>query len=58
MKEAVAIVSAHHKYFFETEKPPSEGKKEPGRKEVPLGAAMIAVADSYDAMITDRPYRA
>jgi putative nucleotidyltransferase with HDIG domain len=58
LKEAVTIVSAHHKYFFETEKPASEGKKEPGGKDVPLGAAIIAVADAYDAMITDRPYRA
>jgi putative nucleotidyltransferase with HDIG domain len=64
LKEAVPIVSAHHKYFFETEKPLSEGKEAPGRKEepagkdVPLGAAIIAVADAFDAMITDRPYRA
>ncbi len=57
LKEAVAIVAAHHKYFFETEKPPSE-KEEHGGKEVPLGAAILAVADAYDAMITDRPYRA
>ncbi len=26
-------------------------------EEIPLGARIIAVADSYDAMITDRPYR-
>ncbi len=25
--------------------------------EVPLGARILAVADSYDAMTTDRPYR-
>ncbi|MCL6617746.1 MAG: HD domain-containing protein, partial [Anoxybacillus ayderensis] len=24
---------------------------------IPLGARIIAVADAYDAMITDRPYR-
>ena len=58
LKEAVPIVSAHHKYFFETEKPPSENGTEHTRKEVPLGAAIIAVADAYDAMVTDRPYRA
>ncbi len=56
LKEAVPIVSAHHKYFFETEKYPSE--EERAGKEVPLGAAVIAVADAYDAMVTDRPYRA
>jgi len=58
LKEAVPIVSAHHKYFFETEKPSSEKREEHGGKEVPLGAAIIAVADAYDAMVTDRPYRA
>jgi putative nucleotidyltransferase with HDIG domain len=57
LKEAVPIVSAHHKYFFEAEKPPSKEEERAG-KEVPLGAAIIAVADAYDAMITDRPYRA
>jgi putative nucleotidyltransferase with HDIG domain len=57
LKEAVPIVSAHHKYFFEDEKPPSK-EEEGAEKEVPLGAAIIAVADAYDAMVTDRPYRA
>jgi len=58
LKEAVPIVAAHHKYFFETEKPLSENGEAHGGKEVPLGAAIIAVADAFDAMITDRPYRA
>ncbi len=57
LKEAVPIVSAHHKYFFETKKPLSD-EEEHGRKEVPMGAAIIAVADAFDAMVTDRPYRA
>lgn len=26
-------------------------------EEIPLGARMLAIVDSYDAMITDRPYR-
>jgi len=58
LKEAVPIVSAHHKYFFETAKPPSENGEEHREKEVPLGAAIIGVADAFDAMVTDRPYRA
>jgi putative nucleotidyltransferase with HDIG domain len=57
LKEAVPIVSAHHKYFFESKESPSEEEGH-GRKDIPLGAAIIAVADAYDAMITDRPYRA
>jgi putative nucleotidyltransferase with HDIG domain len=57
LKEAVPIVSAHHKYFFDTKKPLSD-QEEHGGKEVPLGATIIAVADAFDAMVTDRPYRA
>jgi len=53
LNEAVPIVSAHHKYYFESKDTSFEGKEE-----VPLGAAIIGVADAYDAMITDRPYRA
>ena len=26
-------------------------------EEIPLGARIIAVADSYDAMVSERPYR-
>ena len=53
LEEAVPIVLAHHKFYFETEAHSSEAKEE-----IPLGAAIIAVCDAYDAMITDRPYRA
>ena len=28
-----------------------------GGDEIPLGARILAVADSFDAMISDRPYR-
>jgi HD-GYP domain-containing protein (c-di-GMP phosphodiesterase class II) len=28
------------------------------REEIPLGARIIAVCDAFDAMVTDRPYRA
>lgn len=50
LKEAVPLILAHHNYFID------KGKKQEV-KSVPLGARIIAVADSYDAMITDRSYR-
>lgn len=53
LEEAVPIVLAHHKYYFDEKDFSSEE-----REKIPLGAAIIAVADAYDAMITDRPYRA
>lgn len=53
LKEAVPIVLAHHKYYFEHMRFPTDDK-EP----FPIGAAIIGVSDAYDTMITDRPYRA
>jgi len=53
LEEAVPIVLAHHKYYFE-----KKDLSEKERSAIPLGAEIIAVADAYDAMITDRPYRA
>ncbi len=52
LKEVVPIVMAHHKYFA-TDSNVRMGEGE----EVPLGARIVAVADSFDAMTTDRPYR-
>jgi putative nucleotidyltransferase with HDIG domain len=52
LEEAVPIVVAHHKYYFEDKDFSSKD-----REKIPIGAAIIAVADSYDAMITDRAYR-
>ena len=52
LKDAVPIVLAHHQYYFDAQKHGSGGEGQ-----VPLGAAILAVADAYDAMITDRPYR-
>jgi putative nucleotidyltransferase with HDIG domain len=43
----------HHRRFDGTGYP-EEG---PAPGELPLSAAILAVADCYDAMITDRPYR-
>lgn len=44
----------HHRRFDGTGYPP-EG---PVSGELPLSAAILAVADTYDAIISDRPYRA
>jgi putative nucleotidyltransferase with HDIG domain len=51
LSEAIPLVRAHHQYFDH-----DEHKGSP-LGEVPLGARILAVADSYDAMTTDRPYR-
>jgi putative nucleotidyltransferase with HDIG domain len=52
LKEVVPIVVAHHKHFVET----LEGNNG-DRTKLPLGARVVAVADAFDAMTTDRPYR-
>ncbi len=50
--EAVPIVLAHHEYFNK-----KDDEKLRDKADIPLGARIIAVADSYDAIVTDRPYR-
>jgi putative nucleotidyltransferase with HDIG domain len=52
LKEVVPIVIAHHKYFIDT----IESNNRDVQK-IPLGARIVAVADAFDAMTTDRPYR-
>jgi HD-GYP domain-containing protein (c-di-GMP phosphodiesterase class II) len=42
----------HHEWYDGTGYP--EGRK---KEEIPLFAAIIAIADAYDAMTTSRPYR-
>lgn len=52
MREIAPCVLHHHERF--------DGRGYPRKlagTEIPLGARIIAVADSYDAMTTDRPYR-
>jgi len=49
LKEAVPLILAHHKFYIKGTGPSS--------KEIPLGARIIAVADAYDAIVSDRPYR-
>jgi putative nucleotidyltransferase with HDIG domain len=52
LKDAMPIVEAHHDFFVERKS--SEDKI---AKKIPLGARILSVADSFDAMVTDRPYR-
>jgi len=52
LKEVIPIVMSHHQYFVETT---AEANKD--TKTIPLAARIMAVADSFDAMTTDRPYR-
>ena len=51
-QEAALLILHHHERL--------DGAGYPSRlkgNEIPLGARMIAVADSYDALTTNRPYR-
>jgi HD-GYP domain-containing protein (c-di-GMP phosphodiesterase class II) len=52
-QEAALLILHHHERL--------DGDGYPGRlkeTEIPLGSRLITVADSYDALTTDRPYRA
>lgn len=53
LKDVVPLVLSHHRYFVS--KLESEDGATP--EKVPLGASIIAVADAFDAMTSDRPYR-
>jgi putative nucleotidyltransferase with HDIG domain len=52
-KTISSIVLAHHEHY--------DGKGYPNglyKDDIPLGARVMAVADAYDAMTSERPYRA
>jgi len=51
LRHVVPIVAYHHERWDGT------GYKGLIGENIPLGARIVAIADSYDAMITDRPYR-
>lgn len=50
LKEAVPIILAHHKFY-------TSGAEAGEPNGIPLGARIVAVADAFDAIVTDRPYR-
>jgi putative nucleotidyltransferase with HDIG domain len=52
LRDAAEIVLAHQEFFDGTGYP--RGLK---GEEIPLGARIFAIADSMDAMLSDRPYR-
>jgi HD-GYP domain-containing protein (c-di-GMP phosphodiesterase class II) len=50
--EALNFIHAHH------ERPDGKGyPRQLKESDIPLGARIIATADGYDAMTTDRPYQ-
>ncbi len=53
LRDVVPIVLSHHRYFVSKLESGSGADPET----VPLGARIIAVADAFDAMTSDRPYR-
>jgi putative nucleotidyltransferase with HDIG domain len=46
LQDAIPIVLDHHRRYDD------------GRDTIPIGARIVAVADAYDAIVSDRPYRA
>jgi putative nucleotidyltransferase with HDIG domain len=52
LRGVVPIVVAHHDYFERSADASAESLKA-----IPLGARIVAVADAFDAITTDRPYR-
>ena len=52
LKDAVPIVLHHHEHFGGNGYP--YGLR---GQEIPLGARIVALADAYDAMVQDRPYK-
>ncbi|TLM77476.1 MAG: HD-GYP domain-containing protein, partial [Actinobacteria bacterium] len=51
LRDVVPLVECHHENFD------GSGYQGMAGEDIPLGARILAVADAYDSMITDRPYR-
>lgn len=52
IKDALPVIKHHHEKFGAKGYPDSLNGRD-----IPIGARIIAIADTYDAMTTDRPYR-
>ncbi|MBI5043098.1 MAG: response regulator [Nitrospirae bacterium] len=52
LSEAIPLIYYHHEFFNGSGYP--EGRR---GEEIPLGARILQVADAFDAMTSDRPYR-
>jgi putative two-component system response regulator len=52
-REVAPIISGHHEYWDGSGYP--RGLR---NEQIPIGARIITIVDAYDAMTTDRPYRA
>lgn len=52
LEEAIPFILYHHHFYGGR-----AGQEGPVGDKIPLGARIIAVADAYDAIVTDRPYR-
>jgi len=52
LSDVVPLVESHHENFD------GSGYHGLSGEQIPLGARILAVADAYDSMISDRPYRA
>ncbi|GIW49372.1 MAG: hypothetical protein KatS3mg079_848 [Caloramator sp.] len=57
LQDVAPLIRYHHERYDEAKEGFSGYPKEKFGDEIPLGARILAVADSFDAMITDRPYR-
>jgi HD-GYP domain-containing protein (c-di-GMP phosphodiesterase class II) len=51
LRRVLPIILFHHEHYDGT------GYEEKAGEDIPMEARILAVADAYDAMVSDRPYR-
>lgn len=56
-RDAVAIIVAHHKYYDNSGYGTGSGEEIPLDSYNAVSLGVLTIADAYDAMISDRPYR-